>query len=404
MHYLKLEEDGSVTKVHGEPYVSRTEILRPWALRGDDVVYADWDKRSYGMQGIFDLAFSGMRMGRAHGPLRSYDKNVSQKRRREFESKLAQDAAINPSTYSSAVNKVSLSIIQYVEGTGEQDRILAAGNIVKARCYGDTISGRLGSKGDGASLSAEDAWTGAKGVLMQGKEIAKILGIQSAMATKLIQQVPLGAERQKLHDSTASRVAPTTGYLHTWFDPKNRDRDGQLRGRQKGSGSGPTSAPGLMPSGTPGNEHAEARVRGIDTWEPVEGSGFVKGINMRNLVFGAGRSGTTGSLLITYRTFGDVDDGEEFKKYLLAIVVYLVSGGHHSCHEIFSIANLLIGGKEPRNGRAPRGISDLVKEAYVPGKYLKHLPADYVDSAGFERLREKYYDIAVLGHLHGTFV
>ena len=80
---------------------------------------------------------------------------------------------------------------------------------------------------------------------------------------------------------------------------------------------------------------------------------FVKGIDMRNLVFGAGRSGTTGELLKTYRTFGRNDDGESFKQYLLAIVVYLVGGGHHTCHEIFSVANLLIGSNGPRGGRAP---------------------------------------------------
>jgi hypothetical protein len=32
-------------------------------------------------------------------------------------------------------------------------------------------------------------------------------------------------------------------------------------------------------------------------------------------------------VLKTYRTFGMVDDGESLKQYLLAIVVYLVTGG-----------------------------------------------------------------------------
>ncbi len=125
---------------------------------------------------------------------------------------------------------------------------------------------------------------------------------------------------------------------------------------------------------------------------------------MRNIAFGAGRSGTTGELLKTYRTFGSTDMDESFKQYLLAIVVYLVGGGHHSCHEIFSVANLVAGAGGPKTGADFDSVSAIVRGAYVPGKYVKHLPASYLGSEHFGALKEKYYDIAMLGHLHATFV
>ena len=81
----------------------------------------------------------------------------------------------------------------------------------------------------------------------------------------------------------------------------------------------------------------------------------------------------------------------------------LVGGGHHTCHEIFSVANLLTGSNGPRAGRGFASVSTLVKDAYVPGKYLKHLPDSYISTPHFQAILEKYYDIGMLGHLHGTF-
>jgi len=89
---------------------------------------------------------------------------------------------------------------------------------------------------------------------------------------------------------------------------------------------------------------------------------------------------------------------------VFAIVVYLVGGGHHTCHEIFSVANLLVGCNGPSGNGAKASIASIVRDAYVPGKYLKHLPTSYITTGHFEALREKYYDIAMFGHLHGTFV
>jgi hypothetical protein len=109
-------------------------------------------------------------------------------------------------------------------------------------------------------------------------------------------------------------------------------------------------------------------------------------------------------LLKTYRTFGSTAVDETFKQYLLACVVYLVGGGHHTCHEIFSVANLLTPAGGPKAPNADlSSISSLVKGAYVPGKYVRHLPESYLTTGHFQALQEKYWDIAMLGHLHGIF-
>jgi hypothetical protein len=39
----------------------------------------------------------------------------------------------------------------------------------------------------------------------------------------------------------------------------------------------------------------------------------------------------------------------------------------------------------------------------VPGKYVRHLPDSYLTTNHFQALQEKYWDIAMLGHLHGIF-
>jgi hypothetical protein len=68
---------------------------------------------------------------------------------------------------------------------------------------------------------------------------------------------------------------------------------------------------------------------------------------------------------------------------------------------IFS--NLLAGPDGPRAGGVSHSAAELARGAYVPGKYIKHLPNSYLTTTHFQVIKEMYYDIAILGHLHGTF-
>jgi hypothetical protein len=408
MKYLLRDDNAGFKQMEGEPLDSQKQPLRPWSLTPDGrVVYSEWKKQGSGLQGIFELSLGGMQ---GKTTLKSYDKLASQTRRREFETELARDAAAHPDCYRPAVDLVSQGLTEYVEdrtrNRTDKNVIDEAGAVVKARCYNNTGSGRLGTSAAATGITGAEAWQRALDTL-RGGDIAKILGIQTALANKLTEKLGFDGNRGTIYNDTKVKVAPSQGHLYKWFDPTDPLKDGPLRGRQKGTGAPavPTSVPGITKPGvvTTG-DGAEERIRGIDEWKRVEGSDFVKGIDMRNLEFGAGRSGTTGDLLKTFRSFGTIDPGETFKQYLLAIVVYLVGGGHHTCHEIFSVANLLVGSNGPQAGRAAASVSTLAKEAYVPGKYMKHLPDSYTSTGHFQALQEKYYDIAMLGHLHGTFV
>lgn len=338
---------------------------------------------------MFGLALGGMQSKTA---LRTYDQAASQTRRREFETELAKDAGAHPECVKAAVDRVSAGIRAFVDNNADE-----AGKAVKARCYNDTGSGRMGTLSEASAISNSVAWARACTV-MDGAEIPKILGIHNCMANFYTRTNALPSGQKTVYDSTNVRVTPAQGHLYKWFV------DDASRGRQRSAGAVATAAPGITTPGPAVNVGDEVRKRGVDEWARVEGSNFVKGVDLRNLVFGAGRSGTTGELLKAYRTFGGMDEGEEFKQYLLAIVIYLVGGGHHTCHEIFSVANLLVGSNGPRGNRPLASVSTLVREAYVPGKYMKHLPESYTHTTHWEALKEKYYDIAMLGHLHGTFV
>jgi hypothetical protein len=391
MRYLLRDDASGFREMQGEPLDGQGGPLRPWAVTGDGrVVYAEWKHQGSGTQGMMELAFTRVQTKVA---VRTYDKAVSLSRRREFETALALDASSHQGCMRPAIDRVTNGLVSYV-GEANTD---AAGGVIKRRCYNDTGSGRMGSAATGSGLSNGAAWQAALEVL-RGNDIPKIIGIQSSIANVLTRDVRLGTGQQAIYNDTAIKVAPSQGYLYNWFSSD------ATRGRAKGAGATATSTPGVMNPGQVAGGDGESRKRGIDEWTQVKTSDFSKGIDMRNIAFGAGRSGTTGELLKTYRTFGSTDVDESFKQYLLAIVVYLVGGGHHSCHEIFSVANLVAGAGGPKTGTDFDSVSAVVRGAYVPGKYVKHLPASYLSTEHFGALKEKYYDIAMLGHLHATFV
>ena len=104
----------------------------------------------------------------------------------------------------------------------------------------------------------------------------------------------------------------------------------------------------------------------------------------RNLLFGAGISGTIGTLLQACRAFGSITSGELLKQYVLAIVAYLVGGGMHSYHETMAIAQR-------------------VGVPYRPGAFQSSLPNSFVYSPQHAGWRDRYYDVVVLGATHWRF-
>lgn len=64
-------------------------------------------------------------------------------------------------------------------------------------------------------------------------------------------------------------------------------------------------------------------------------------LDTRNLLFGAGISGTTGTLFQAAEAFGQLQTTELKKQYCAAILGYLVGGGMHSYHEVMAVAEKL---------------------------------------------------------------
>ncbi|MEM9224836.1 MAG: hypothetical protein AAGB11_20940, partial [Pseudomonadota bacterium] len=94
--------------------------------------------------------------------------------------------------------------------------------------------------------------------------------------------------------------------------------------------------------------------------------------------------GTTGSLLQAARVFGIEERGEANKNYLFAKLGYLVGGGMHSAHESLAVASRL-------------GVE------YSPGIYDPSLPQTFLTSQYYQRWRELFYDVVVLGRLHWRY-
>jgi hypothetical protein len=101
---------------------------------------------------------------------------------------------------------------------------------------------------------------------------------------------------------------------------------------------------------------------------------FKKSVMDSQTGFGAGPSGTTGTLLQSAKTFTSLE-GEELKRYVFACVAYLVGGGMHTCHEVFTTASLL-------------GLP------YDEGKYRRALPTAFRSTADYDAWQVEFYDIA----------
>ncbi len=173
-----------------------------------------------------------------------------------------------------------------------------------------------------------------------------------------------------------------------------------VRGRAKGKhDAAATYAPGLLPiDAAPYLSNAWARLkndwlndralpieledrkRGIDQFLPDPSSAFMKEVNAHNLIFAAGQSGTTSTLLQSAMLFGNLTSGEDLKTYLMAIVAYLVGGGMHSCHELFKTAQLV--GIEYRVGEYDSAIPEHIRGHELYKKW-KHEFADVIGPARF---------------------
>jgi hypothetical protein len=124
---------------------------------------------------------------------------------------------------------------------------------------------------------------------------------------------------------------------------------------------------------------------------------YYRDLDTRRELFGAGPSGTTGTLLASAMTFGELR-GEDLKQYCLAIMAYLVGGGCHSLHE-----SLTVMGYHPEleyNSSSLLGHSGQDAQRRADAASFPMLPMSLLRSSHFAQWRDEHYDIAVLGGTH----
>lgn len=349
---------------------SKYESYVPYGITSDStVVYAKTGEH----QGFNQVA-SGFK---------PYTTEVSQERRGLAASKLGAIALDKGQYTEKAVSKVSDGIKQYLMGNFKSNPAKTMNTVVKGIGHyfftgGGQSFGHI-SQQNIKELSTEYAWHKILDTLENGSLDQKI-SIHDAVGRKVLPA--LGGEQLAKYEALGKIVR------QEWFDQK--DVRGRVNRTEKPQAS--------HTAGIVDNKHTDAvgrfeqpRYRGVDIFERdlnrtshPEANAFFDDIDSRNLLFGAGISGTTGTLLQTAEAFGPLSDMEEKKQYILAIVGYLVGGGMHSYHEVMTIGQKI-------------GIP------YNSGSYVESLPESFINSDDFQQWNHNYYDISVLGAIHWQF-
>ncbi len=352
--------------VKGESYV-------PWAMLGDKVVYAET-----GMHNSW----------RGGNGLRPYDITVSQSRRTECRSDLGIYALRSPIYTAAAVNVVSSGVKKFLLKsffTNTEATIKTVYDQIGHYFFTtDHGFGRLADQPKTA-FQPKDVFSAITGDALSTGRLEQKLAIHDAVGRKLIDKLavpgPIAA-----YNELAGGKDPVR---QKWFD------DAAIRGPRASHRrvvAGPTALGGTRSAPTGANQMIDqARKRGVDQFtrdlnrqQHKQANDYYDDLDTRTLLFGAGISGTTGTLLQAARAFGGIRGGEMAKQYTFAIIGYLVGVGMHSYHESMVIAQ-------------KTGVP------YRPGAFIDSLPATFLGSHDFKRWSERYYDIVYLGAIHWRY-
>jgi len=357
--------DGKLPRSTAESYI-------PWAITSDsEVVYAKYgEHRGFNKSGSQEV-------------LKRYATEVSQERRRLCQSALGALVLGNMKYTAEAVGIISQGVKDYLYENYRKNPEKTLSIVVKNIGHYFFSGGRQNF----GRISEENA----------------SIYTSKYIWDKIILALETGTLEQKMaiHDAVGRKVlpvlkgAPLAAYVTSgkevrqeWFDKK------EVRGRVKRT----SKARATMTAGIAKESDVsltgtvtQARIRGVDIFERnenrkshPEADDFYGDLDTRNLLFGGGISGTSGTLLQAAEAFGPLDNIEHKKQYMLAIVGYLVGGGMHSYHEC------MITGKR-------MGIP------YSHGSYLESLPESFKSSDDFQQWNHNYYDISTLGGIHWIF-
>lgn len=337
------------------------------------------------MQGKVVYAEFGAHRERPKGLLRPYDGTVSKQRRTACESALGMLALRNPQFASGAVKAVSKGLVEYITARQREnpEKTIDVVHALSKYFYSDTSFARLGGRNQapGNGIVAKRRFFQFLLAQLQDAPLPVILNIQDQMGR--VGSRELGGPQQKKWADLNKILRPA--YL---FNAANRGRvDRADRNNPDPTyNRTATRTAGIMPTGTGQGlgQTFQARERGADRFKRDADSNhnaYYYDLDDQHLTFGAGPSGTTGTLLTTGMVFGGLA-GDRLKQYLFGIIGYLVGGGMHSVHESFTVAALC---------------PDM---HYQQGSFTQMLPKPFLQSHAYRQWWAEYYDIAELGATH----
>ncbi|MEM1267603.1 MAG: hypothetical protein AAGI50_16475 [Pseudomonadota bacterium] len=365
----------------------------PWAYTGHSVVYAPHPTPAA-----------------VPHPLTAYNATRSKKRRAECQSLLAAKALSTRAFTAPAVDKVTRGVKKYLDYLVERDETNKI-KILKDTQHYYFTNGKMGfgriNEENPKSMAIETKWREFINTLQNGR-LDQVMSIHDTIGRKILNSdrypplsygkgaganggfANMGALEfqavQRRYAAWAPRVR------EDWFD--NRRERGR-RNIDRALVPPPTNLAGVLPRDE-GHILPTVAIERGRTMDAVAQAGvngnqaaqaFYDEVDQNNLLFAGAISGTTGTLLQAAHAFGNIKetDTEHLKQYTLAIVAYLVGGGMHSYHECMEIARRI-------------GVP------YTLGTYANSMPATVVGTEWYRNWRAWFYDIVILGDLHGRYV
>lgn len=364
-YFLQDPTQFKVVKISGVP----PEHLVPWGLKHDGgVVLANRDVPPP-----------------PHGSKYSqYDKNKNIRRRVRFESYLSALVLLDPSPVMPAIRRLNASIGDYLEerqmralnvaysSENLRTKFEALGGEIKDWLYNDEL-GRLGRATD--APPNEDVLIKALIAADHGS-LQQIMNVHATVIGKIIPSLGYrDVHEQNIDSSNKARLKPAELF------------DADKRGRRRRNNIDKTDYT------TVGIQHAsdierskkrndpelatllEPHPRAIGEFkrdgQKVIGATSPSSIN--ESPFAASYSGSTTELLRLALLFGNFDK-EGMKQYTLAVAAFLIGGGHHTFHEVMSIARL-------------------ANMPYRDGEYDAVLPDSFKRTAWYDQMIEGFCDV-----------
>jgi hypothetical protein len=397
------DKDCGYIEREGELPRNRNACYVPWAITDlGKVVYAPIEASR----------------GKPSNPgLKVYDSQVSKARRKLCHTELGLIALQNPDLSRTAVTKVTSGVCWFLFRRLRDDPKIR--ETFRARVgkylYGTSYMS-FGRLSDGDAPEEDAVWNQALATLRKGAPIESILNIHDGVGRGILGQ----------GDSEHASYS-------AWADKLRADAEGEFinekwRGRQKKEKTEykPTSVPGNLSSEVAvGMPTVQAHNRGVDMYSRIapsappedstvrpEASGnvYFEQLDLRNELFGAGPSGTTGTALAAAFAFGNFgSEGEDFKQYLFALIGYLIGGGNHSLHESLSVLRLIgleynagtMLGYDYTDSPARTDAEGLVRASV--SRSFPLLPSSFLGSQHFRSWRDNYHDVVMLGGTHWRF-